>query len=228
MSWWSGFSTCSGLGVDGCVVWWDGWAVVVATLAVFATVFLGIATLRLGRQANCLGRMSVRLGRAANRAANLAVKIASEESKARADQERARRLLVLIQIRAEAALARGILNGTLDAMLAEGAERQFLADPGFRSRIRGSVLLQRFPVAESLSDRLHYIGHPVAGHLAAAMAIVQNWARIFPSAETLAGVPSDNDWGTTMKVVQLVHGHITQVDTACDAAAVEAGIVPAE
>lgn len=227
MSWWNAVSTCWPPGQNSCVAWWDAWAVVVAVLAVVATVFLGIATLRLGRQANRLGRISVRLGRAANRSANVAVKIALEESQARAQQDRARRLLVLMQIRGEAAIAKGILKDTLDAISADGAETRFFEDASFRARIRGAVLLQKFPVAESLSDRLHYIGHPVAGHLAAAMAVVQNWSRIYPNVATREATAKENDWTTASEVVQLVYGHITHVDAACNAAAVEAGVVPA-
>lgn len=44
MDWWNGISTCSPLGVDRCVLWWDAWAVVAAVfggigswLAAFAT-----------------------------------------------------------------------------------------------------------------------------------------------------------------------------------------------
>ncbi len=65
MSWWKGISTCPDLGIDGCVVWWDGWAVVVAIVAVFATVFLGVATLWLGRQANRLGVQANKLSQTA-------------------------------------------------------------------------------------------------------------------------------------------------------------------
>ncbi|MGE8235090.1 MAG: hypothetical protein ACN6PQ_02340 [Stenotrophomonas indicatrix] len=65
MSWWKGVSTCPELGIDGCVVWWDGWAVVVAVVAVFATIFLGVATLWLGRQANRLGDQANELSQTA-------------------------------------------------------------------------------------------------------------------------------------------------------------------
>lgn len=65
MTWWKGISTCPELGVDGCVVWWDGWAVVVAVVAVFATIFLGVATLWLGQQANRLGVQANDLSQAA-------------------------------------------------------------------------------------------------------------------------------------------------------------------
>ncbi|MCI1119170.1 hypothetical protein MOQ00_05560 [Stenotrophomonas maltophilia] len=44
MDWWNGISTCSPLGADRCVLWWDAWAVVAAVfggigswLAAFAT-----------------------------------------------------------------------------------------------------------------------------------------------------------------------------------------------
>lgn len=224
MSWWNGISTCSGLGVDGCVVWWDGWAVVVAAVAVVATVFLGIATLRLGRQANRLGRVSVRLGRAANRSASLAVRIASQESNARAEQERAQRLLVLLQIRAEVGLAHRILRSTLEGMGRAGAEKQFQMDPGFRSRIRSGVFIQRFQVAESLGERLHHVGHPVAGHLATAMGLIDNWAKIFADPAALAGPPTDDDWDSTRNVVQLAFAHVAKVEAACNAAAIEAGV----
>jgi len=131
-----------------------------------------------------------------------------------------------MQIRAEAAIAKGIMKDTLDAISADGAQTRFFEDPRFRARIRGAVLLQKFPVAESISDRLHYIGHPVAGHLAAAMAIVQNWSRIYPDAATRGAAAEEHDWTTAIQVLQLMHGHITHVDAACDAAAVEAGVVP--
>lgn len=81
MSWWKGVSTCPELGIDGCVVWWDGWAVVVAVVAVFATIFLGVATLWLGRQAN-------RLGDQANALSQMAFNSQREAEKVRQDAER--------------------------------------------------------------------------------------------------------------------------------------------
>lgn len=39
MSWLNGFSTCSKLGVDDCVIWWDAWAAIGTVLAVFVAIF---------------------------------------------------------------------------------------------------------------------------------------------------------------------------------------------
>jgi len=154
----------------------------------------------------------------------LAVKIASQESNARADQDRAQRLLVLLQIRAEVGLAYRTLRSTLEAMGRTGAEKQFQMDPGFRSRIRSGVFTRRFQVAESLGDRLHYVGHPVAGHLAIAMGLIDNWATIFADPATLTGPPTDDDWNGTRHVAQLAFNHVAKVEAACNAAAIEAGV----
>lgn len=48
MNWFRGFSTCSPLGVDGCVIWWEAWAVVFAVVAIVVAfgaawvAFLGV------------------------------------------------------------------------------------------------------------------------------------------------------------------------------------------
>ena len=38
MNWLKGFSTCSELGVDGCVIWWDAWAAIGTVFAVFVAI----------------------------------------------------------------------------------------------------------------------------------------------------------------------------------------------
>ncbi|MEN3033274.1 hypothetical protein, partial [Chromobacterium amazonense] len=81
------------------------------------------------------------------------------------------------------------------------------------------VFTRRFQVAESLGDRLHYVGHPVAGHLAIAMGLIDNWATIFADPATLTGPPTDDDWNGTRHVAQLAFNHVAKVEAACNAAA---------
>lgn len=55
MSWVEGFSTCSQLGVDGCVVWWDAWAAIGTISAVVTALTLAGAESRR-RKRDAYGR----------------------------------------------------------------------------------------------------------------------------------------------------------------------------
>lgn len=55
MSWVEGFSTCSQLGVDGCVVWWDAWAAIGTIAAVVTALALANAESRR-RKRDAYGR----------------------------------------------------------------------------------------------------------------------------------------------------------------------------
>ncbi|WP_329763966.1 hypothetical protein [Stenotrophomonas geniculata] len=52
MVWWKGFSTCSQLGVNDCVVWWSAWSVAVGIFSAFVALFGAAAVAYLAWQAN--------------------------------------------------------------------------------------------------------------------------------------------------------------------------------
>ncbi|MCM2519887.1 hypothetical protein NDN68_07830 [Stenotrophomonas maltophilia] len=60
MSWMDGFSQCSRLGVDRCVVWWDAWAATGSILAAVVAAISAYAVWRLGTRANALAEVTQR------------------------------------------------------------------------------------------------------------------------------------------------------------------------
>lgn len=227
MSWlsklWDGMSPCMTPGVGRCVVWWEAWAVVVAVLAVGATVFLGLMTLKLGQKTIALGRISIRLGRAANKAAATATRIARQEAEARENMEVQERLMVLLQLRAEVHTAASRFRRAKQATHENSAE--FLAQPVERRIAIKKIISNGFPTANSLSGRLHYIGHPSAGQLALVMGIVARIQETFSDIDSVEEVTTPEELLEQFKIVsKLLVVHIEPVEEACNLAAVEAGI----
>ncbi len=67
MNFWSGFSPCMNLGVDGCVVWWEAWAAIAAGIAAVVTGVLGYMTFRLGVATTNATKASVDIAAAVKR-----------------------------------------------------------------------------------------------------------------------------------------------------------------
>lgn len=220
---WDGMSPCMTPGVDRCVVWWEAWAVVVAVLAVGATVFLGLMTLKLGQKTIALGRISIRLGRAANKAAATATRIARQEAEAREKMELQERLMVLLQLRAEVHTAASRFRRAKQATHEDSAE--FLDQPAARRFAIKKIISNGFPTARSLSGRLHYIGHPAAGKLALVMGIVARVQETFSDIDSVEKVTTPEELLEQFKTFsKLLVAYIEPVEESCHLAAVEAGI----
>lgn len=157
MSWWKGFNTCSPLGESSCVVWWDAWAVVASFIAIIATIFLGFMTLRLGL--------------AANRATAAAVAIAKGEADARRRTETDERIVLLLWLVTE--VGSQVVSARILAEKAHepDAHDQFRTDSATRAWYIARLAELKLPVATSLRDRLHLLGHPLAGRLARAIGL---------------------------------------------------------
>lgn len=157
MSWWKGFSTCSPLGAANCVVWWDAWAVVVSLVAILATIFLGFMTLRLGL--------------AANRATAAAVAIAKGEADARRRNETDERIVLLLWLAPE--VGTQVVRARILAEKARepDAREKFRTESATRAWYFAKLPELNLSVATSLRDRLHVLGHPLAGRLARAIGL---------------------------------------------------------
>jgi len=219
MSWlsnlWDGMSPCMTPGVDRCVVLWDAWAVIVAALAIGATLFLGYMTLRLGQEAN-------KAAAAAAEASMAAVQIASEDREARMHDAEDRRTMLLVWIAGEVSGARTVLGKQLSDH-SEETKSKFLRDAKYRRLITNLINSLNFPNATGMASSLHAIGHPVAAQFARARAMIT----MMQEAYALGDIPDSEAevaWKILTEGVSLVIPDLSAVHNACVAAAVKAGI----
>lgn len=185
MSWWNGVSTCRELGVDGCVVWWEGWAAGAAVLALFvaitalvvafwgvlATVISSIAVWRLGQKANHLaesGAEQVRIERDV---------LAEAQSAERAREE----VIVLSYISAELSAIYPSI-AALNAQLAQdGAAARFVDNQGWRQLWHDDVGELRTPRIESTLQLLYRLPSNMGGRIARILGDVQTIQEVLKS-----------------------------------------------
>lgn len=185
MNWWKGVSTCENLGVDGCVVWWEGWAVGVAALAVFiavaslvvafwgalATVISSIAIWRLGQKANHLaesGAEQVRIERTA---------LAEMQSAERAREA----VIVLSYISAELSAIYPSVAAFSAQMGEDGAEARFVDSQTWRKLWDDDVSKLRTPRIESTLQLLYRLPSDLGGRIARVLGDVQTIQQILKS-----------------------------------------------
>ncbi len=209
-----GISQCWPLS-NTCHVWWDAWAVLVAVVAIGATLFLGYMTLRLGREAN-------KAAAAAAKASVAAVQIASEDREARTHDAEDRRTMLLVWIAGEVSGARTTLRKQLSDH-SEETKSKFLKDAEYRRFITEMINSLNFPNATGMASSLHAIGHPVAAQFARARAMIT----MMQEAYALGDIPdsgAEAAWKILTKGVPLVIPDLSAVHNACVEAAVKAGI----
>jgi len=201
MSWWNGVSTCKELGVDGCVIWWEGWTVGVAILAVLvaiaalviafwgvlATVISSIAIWKLGQRANHLaesGAEQVRIERSA---------LAELQSAERGREE----VIVLSYISAELTSIYPSI-AALSAQLAEdGSEARFIESQGWRKLWADDLYKLKTPRIESVLHLLYRLPSDMGGRIARILGDVQTVQDIFErvAAEDLSVEESPENEG---------------------------------
>ncbi|WP_185807203.1 hypothetical protein [Stenotrophomonas maltophilia] len=155
-------SPCWSLGPN-CVPRWEAWAVVVAAvavevayLAIGATVFLGLMTLKLGQ--------------AANRATAAALAVAEGEANARQVAEENERLMILSAITPEISFAETKAHRAIDTLQIWGWSK-FSKSEKMQQWAFESANYFSFPVCESYKDRIHLLGQPFASKLVRAIGI---------------------------------------------------------
>ncbi|HEL5038937.1 TPA: hypothetical protein UOA93_000682 [Stenotrophomonas maltophilia] len=155
-------SPCWLLG-QNCVPRWEAWAVVlaavaveVAYLAIGATVFLGLMTLKLGQ--------------AANRATAAALAVAEGEANARQIAEENERLMILCAITPEVSFAETNAHRAIETLQIWGWSK-FSKTTDMQQWAFESANFFSFPVCESYKDRIHLLGQPFASKLVRAIGI---------------------------------------------------------
>ncbi|WP_329867191.1 hypothetical protein [Stenotrophomonas hibiscicola] len=210
MSWWNAISTCWTPGQHGCVVWWDAWAVVAAFTAVIATVFLGLMTLGLGL--------------AANKASAAAVRIASAEAKSRETTAKDERHMLLMWIGSEITLVDEQLHYLANRMEGPFAKSLFGMEVSFRMTIADGVEAVQFVTTKSRDERLHVLGHPLAGRLARAIGLCDLIKGGFRQACLTTPEVAADAWDKLDRVLPMLRSDIEFVKLACFQAAKEIGI----
>lgn len=209
---WSGISPCMQPGVADCVVWWDAWAVVVSSIAVLATVFLGFMTLRLGR--------------AANRATAAAVAIAKSEADARRRNEADERIVILLWLVADVGTQVVNARGLVAEAKKADAKSRFVNDGDYRSKILAKLAELELPVASALRERLHLLGHPLAGRLARAIGLATALKTQFNvDYEQMTDEMKESFFRTFSGFVSVLCSDLEAVSDAATQASVEAKIV---
>ncbi|WP_140393500.1 hypothetical protein [Xanthomonas retroflexus] len=208
-------SPCWSLG-QNCVPRWEAWAVVVAAvavevayLAIGATVFLGLMTLKLGQ--------------AANRATAAALAVAEGEAKARQIAEENERLMILSSITPEISFAETKAHRAIDTLQSWGWS-EFSQNEQMQQWAFDSATCFSFPVCESYKDRIHLLGQPFASKLVRAIGI----GRTLKSLEFdyTQGSPEDRSAHFVFLIARLraIEQDASEVSAECVRAGEAAGI----
>lgn len=153
---WSGMSPCMTPGQGDCVVWWDAWAALAASVGVVTTFALGAATVYLAVSAN-------KTSRAAMGVANRGVENQEEAT-------RAERNLILIRVQAEVASVAKVCD-VIGVRLAESNSEVLVSSAKERVDLHELVKMLRLPVADSLTPRLYNLSGKESAHLARSLGV---------------------------------------------------------
>lgn len=218
MDWLAGISTCSQLGVDDCVIWWEAWAVVVGASAVGISIgALMVAWVGVGVTA--ASALAVfQLGRKANQLAETAKEVQQKEfSEARRmrEGEARREEAVLLFFLASELTDIAIEIGTLHEFLTEDPDfslESFLYVHDAGRKFASVTWSLELPRITSVLGRLHAIGPEVGLRLARLAGDSQQIAQgIRDLAEACENADPDIDTSEVKDRIEVHYGALVRL-----------------
>ena len=196
MKWVKGFSPCMELGVDGCVVWWDAWVVVLASMAlmmsiaafivawwgVIATAASGYAVWRLGKHANHLAESGSRSAQ---------IERESQAAVRRSEREKEEKIL-LAYVRAELDSIYPSIAVFAQRLDEPGSQENFVTDFEYRAYWAGDFSELQTPRLESCLGRLHQLPSVTGTRLARILGDIQTIASILTKSKDFKITPGDD------------------------------------
>jgi len=152
------------------VVWWEAWAAVGALISAIFAILAVCVAVKAMLATIFLGYMTWNLGKAANKIGQAAVEISNKESRARESLAEIESTLILIRIQTEVAMV-AERAATIATWLDESRLRQIVNHAEMRSTMRAGIALLKLPTVGELTERLHVLDAPIAGHLARALGV---------------------------------------------------------
>lgn len=198
MRWLNGFSTCSRLGIDDCVVWWDAWTVVISLAALVVSAIAAAAVAYLGWQAN-----------QQSKAAHAASQNLASAEKTRRDAEEARHervILTYVEVDLDSIemWSRPLIERLNDVDKPEFEE--YIINRAFRSKERELANALEFDRLQAMIPSFHHCSAEVATRLARAIGSVEvvrrqlrrnaDWADCAPE-----DVERKKDWRVVYKLM---------------------------
>lgn len=205
---WNGISPCMEPGVGGCAVWWDAWAVIVASvglavamLNVVVAAGAAIAVFFLGKSANEVARVGLINGVNDRQRLN---------DEAAAEREREEKVL-LCYLAGELAQTRITLRA-MERMLDQPSHTvtRFVEDPEIRRALADSISAVSTEKISSVISRLHAVKAGTGMRLARLAGDIASLNRTFSSyaSPRWAGTPRDDDELVRLRLDTLRSGFV--------------------
>ncbi|MBN5027954.1 hypothetical protein JY419_00725 [Stenotrophomonas maltophilia] len=207
---WSGMSPCMTPGLGDCVVWWDAWAALAASVGVITTLALGAATVYLAVSAN----------RTSHSAMGVALRGVENQEKA----TRAERTLILIRVQAEVASVATVCD-EIGKRLTQAAFEELVSSEQARWVLHELVKMLRLPVTDSLTPRLYNLAGKESAYLARSLGACETLR------ESWSGVETTEDreqlkmlWDSLLKYRLILSHDLFEIKKAAASAVAASGI----
>jgi len=168
--------------------------------------------------------MTLGLGLAANKGSAAALRIASEEAKSREIIAIDERHMLLMWIGSEITLVDEQLLYLTNKMAEPFAKAHFGMDVPFRMTIADGIDAIEFVTTKSRDERLHVLGHRLAGRLARAIGLCELIKSGCRHACLTTPEAAADAWEKLDRVIPMLRSDIEFVKLACFQAAKEIGI----